>query len=137
MRSRSVVDFRLESNWRARASFTRVMAAGKRSSIWRSIRSSSCSQSLMARKAMREELISRSRTLNAASRAIRHAFRARRARSSAPRSLVSAAVLAGTRFGSASSTSGFRDVGAFRGMEEMARPAKTRVRSRKQFIPEM
>src|ERR1019366_1292376 len=56
MRSRSVVDFRLESNWRARASLTRVMAAGKRSSIWRSIWSSSCSQSLMARKAMREEL---------------------------------------------------------------------------------
>jgi hypothetical protein len=33
IRSRSVVHFRLVSNWRARASFTRVMAAGKRSSM--------------------------------------------------------------------------------------------------------
>src|ERR1700727_1162463 len=82
MRSRSVVQRRLASNWRARASSTRVMAAGRRPSIWRSIRASSFSQSLMARNAMREEVVSKSRTLSAASRAMRQPFRARRARSS-------------------------------------------------------
>src|SRR5579862_242590 len=44
----------------------------------------------MARKAMREELVSRSRTLKAASRAIRQALRARRARSSGPPNFCSA-----------------------------------------------
>ena len=121
MRSRSVVDFRLESNWRARASLTRVMAAGRRSSIWRSIWSSSFSQSLMARNAMREELVSKSRTLKAASRAMRQALRARRARSSAPRSLGSAADLPGRAVGSASSAPRFRVVGAFRGIARKGR----------------
>src|SRR5215470_1557747 len=58
------------------------------------MRSSSFSQSLMARKAMREELVSRSHTLNAASRAIRHAFNARRARSSTPPAFAAAETLA-------------------------------------------
>src|SRR5579859_2091355 len=135
MRSRSVVDFRLESNWRARASFTRVMAAGNCSSIWRSIRSSSCSHSLMARKAMRDELVSRSRTLNAASRAIRHAFSARRARSSAPRNLGSAGVLAGRRLGSASSPSGFRGAGVFRGIGRKVRRPRLRRRYPSSLAP--
>ena len=116
MRSRSVVDFRLESNWRARASFTRVIAAGNRSSIWRSIRSSSCSQSLMARNAMRDELVSRSRTLKAASRAMRHAFSARPARSSAPLARDSGVDLARRGPVSGGSPSIIRDVGTFRGM---------------------
>src|SRR5258708_8159258 len=46
------------------------------------MRSSSFSQSLIAKKAMRDDPVSKSRTLKAASRAIRQAFSARRVRSS-------------------------------------------------------
>src|SRR5882724_7485669 len=63
---------------------------------------------------MREELVSRSRTLNAASRAIRQAFSARLARSSAPLGFAGAAGR-GER-GASSSTSTFRDVGDLRGI---------------------
>src|SRR5579871_885354 len=118
MRSRSVVDFKLESNRRARASFTRVMAAGSRSSMWRSMRSSSFSQSLMARKAMREELVSRSRTLKAASRAMRHAFKERFARSSGLVDRARAGVgFAGRGVTASCSASDFRIGEVLRGIE--------------------
>ena len=118
IRSRSVVDLSVESSWRARDSFTRVMAWGRRSSIWRSIRSSSFSQSLMARKAMREEFVSRSRTLNAASRAMRQAFKARLTRSSES---VAADVFA-ARGRAAVSSSGFLSAGDLRGISVQQLP---------------
>src|SRR5215472_14854999 len=112
IRSRSVVDLRLESNWRARDSLTRVIASGRRSSICRSIRSSSFSQSLMARKAMREEFVSRSWTLKAASRAMRQALSAKLARSSG--SLLADTLVARTRAEVCSSD--FLRTGNFRGI---------------------
>src|SRR6476646_9725665 len=135
MRSRSVTDFRLESSCRARASLTRVIAAGKRSSICRSMTSSSFSHSLMARKAMREEFVSRSRALKAASRAMRQALRASRERSSdtlrRPSGLlVVDLVCAGRAAVSSSGTSLFRICKGLRGIENRDLSVQLEVYSR-------
>src|SRR6266478_5039893 len=63
------MNFKHASSCRALASPTRLIAPGRPSSIRRSIWSSSFSQSLIARKAMRELLARKSRTLNTESRA--------------------------------------------------------------------
>ena len=77
IRSRSIINLRHASSSRASASLTAVMAPVMLSSTVRSMRSSSFSQSLTARKAIFDESRVYSRTLNAESLATRQACRIR------------------------------------------------------------